>query len=298
MANATKPLTVAVLGTGIMGRAMALRLLGAGLAVRVWNRSTDKAAPLAKQGAVVASTGADATSGADVVITMLSDGPAVEQAMDGPRGGLAGSKPGQIWLQTSTVGVAACDRLATLAAPADLTFVDAPVLGTRQPAERGELIVLASGPPSAEQRLRPITDAIAKKVFWLGQAGQGQRMKLVANAWVIGLLGALGESIALAEALTLDPARFLEIIKGGPLDVGYAHVKGRAMIDRDYAPSFPLHLAHKDAGLIQEAARTQGRTLPVTQAIEALLARAQQDGHGDDDFAALYEALSAPPRAP
>lgn len=136
---------VAVLGTGIMGAPMARRLLAGGHQVRAWNRSREKAEPLAADGATVAGSPAEAAEGADVLLTMLADGGAVEQVV-----GDAAARPGTLWLQMSTVGIAATERLSGLAG--DLVFVDAPVLGTREPAERGQLTVLASGPDQARER--------------------------------------------------------------------------------------------------------------------------------------------------
>jgi 3-hydroxyisobutyrate dehydrogenase len=144
--------TVALLGTGTMGAAMARRLRGRGLTVRAWNRTPARAEPLRADGVEVLETPRAAATGADLVVTMLADGPAVQAAMEGPTGALAGAAAGSCWLQTSTVGVLACGRFVELATRAQLPFIDAPVLGTKQPAERGELTVLAAGPGRARWR--------------------------------------------------------------------------------------------------------------------------------------------------
>jgi hypothetical protein len=162
--------TVALLGTGTMGAAMARRLRGRGLTVRAWNRTPARAEPLRADGVEVLETPRAAATGADVVVTMLADGPAVQAAIEGPTGALAGAAAGSCWLQTSTVGVLACGRLVELATRAQLPFIDAPVLGTKQPAERGELTVLAAGPRALESRVQPVFEAIARKVFWLDEA--------------------------------------------------------------------------------------------------------------------------------
>jgi 3-hydroxyisobutyrate dehydrogenase len=282
--------TVAVLGTGIMGAAMARRLTEIGMRVRVWNRTREKAEPLGEAGADIAESPRLAADGADVILTMLSDGAAVEDVMASPDGALMGARAGTLWLQMSTVGVADCARLQQLAQHR-LAFVDAPVLGTREPAERGELTILASGSRAIVDRGRSVFAAVGRKTLWVGEAGAGTRLKLAANAWVAGLIGALGETIALAEALGVDPRAFLDAIKGGPLDSAYAQTKGKAVIERAYPPSFPLRLAHKDLGLILEAAHGQGLALPIVSAVESLVARAIEKGRGEEDIAAIAEGL-------
>lgn len=282
--------TIAVLGTGIMGRPMAANLLAAGFRVRAWNRTLDKARPLAEQGADICATPREAATGADIVLTMLADGEAVRQVMAGPDGVLAqDSRP--LWIQAGTVGVDATAQLAELAESAGLTFVDAPVLGTKQPAEQGELVVLAAGPDAARDTCAPVFDAIGSRTVWVGEAGASSRLKLVVNAWVMAVTAATAQSVALAQALDLDPNLFLGAIGGGPLDVPYAHVKGAAMIAGDYPPIFPVTLAAKDAQLVLDAGERTGVDLAVTRAALAQLTRAAELGHADHDMAALFTAV-------
>jgi 3-hydroxyisobutyrate dehydrogenase len=285
--------TVAVFGTGIMGSAMARRLLAHGFKVRAWNRTRARAEPLAERGAEVMDSPRAAAIGADVLLTILSDGPAIEAAMTGPDGALAGAARGTLWLQMSTVGVAPCARLSALATGAGLVFVDAPVMGTKDPAERGEITILASGPTDAEGRARPIFEKLGKKILWLGEAGAGSRMKLVGNSWVTGMTTALSETITFARALGVDPKTFMEMITGGPLDSAYAQLKGGYMIAGQFPPSFPLRLALKDVRLILESARAAGVNLPVTTAVERSYTAALEKGHGDEDMAAVIKALDS-----
>ncbi|MFF1614674.1 NAD(P)-dependent oxidoreductase [Amycolatopsis sp. NPDC058278] len=277
-------MTVAFLGTGIMGAPMAANIAKAGLEVRVWNRTREKAEPLSDL-ATVADSAASAAEGADTLVTMLADGPAVAEAFEA-----ASPASGTLWLQMSTVGLDWTDRLAELAEKAGVVFVDAPVLGTRQPAEQAQLQVLASGPEEARPKATPVFDAVAVKTQWLGPAGRGSRLKLVLNAWVLALTNATAESLGLARALDLDPALFLETIKGGGLDVGYAHVKGGAMLSGEYPPSFPAGLAAKDARLVVEAA-AEDVDVAGAKAVLAHLEAAVEAGHGDEDMAALYRAV-------
>jgi 3-hydroxyisobutyrate dehydrogenase len=288
--------TVAVLGAGgTMGFAMARNLARAGFAVRAWNRTRARAEPLSGDGATVLDTPAEAAEGADAILTMLSHGEAVIDAIDGPRGAFSRVGEDVVWLQTSTVGEAATERCIELARRADIGFVDAPVLGTKQPAEAGELIVLASGPDEARKRVQPLLDVVGRKTLWLGEAGQGTLLKLVANSWIVAVVESGAETLALAEALGVDPSRFFAAIEGGTLDLPYLRIKGRAMIDRDFTPSFRLALAAKDAGLVEEAAQRRGLDLPVIHAIRRRLDEGVPE-HGDEDLSATY-LTSAPARA-
>ncbi len=299
--------TIAVLGAGgTMGFPMARNIARVGLPTRVWNRSADKARPLTSDGASLARTPRDAASGAGIVITMLADEEAVVQAMDGPDGALramagarqeTGSPTGDphhaLWVQMSTIGEAATKRCAELANRAGVGFVDAPVLGTRQPAEEGKLVVLESGPEEARLRLVPVFDAIGQRTIRVGEAGAGSRLKVVVNCWVIGVVEAAAETIALAEGLDVDPDLFFKSVAGGTLDLPYLRIKGKAMIERDFTPSFRLALAAKDAGLARRAAEEHDLDLPLIEAIARRFAEVAKE-HGDEDISATY--LASTPR--
>jgi 3-hydroxyisobutyrate dehydrogenase len=280
--------TVALLGTGIMGTAMARNLLGAGIEVRAWNRSTEKAGPLADDGATVVEEPAEAARDADFLLTMLADAEATEEVVgDGVLPALA---EGAVWLQMSTVGERGNATLAHLAAENAVTYVDAPVLGTKAPAEQGQLVVLASGPEEARGRCEPVFKAVGGKTVWLGDAGEGSRLKLVVNNWIVGLLGVLAETVAFARATGVDPQKFLETIEGGPLGLPYAQMKGAMMIEEDFPTSFSAKLARKDAALVLEAAEARDLDLAVASAVVARFDDAIGAGHGDEDMAAVYEA--------
>jgi len=278
--------TVAVLGTGVMGAAMARDLLAAGMEVRVWNRTREKADPLAGDGAAVTASPAQATEGAVFMITMLSDTVAVEDAVG--EGMLSALGEGGVWIQTSTLGMEGSARLAEMASQHSVAYVDAPVLGTRQPAEQGQLIVLASGPEGVRERCTPLFDAIGSTTLWLGEAGAGTRLKLVVNNWIVGLVGVLAETVAFARGIGVEPERFLETIEGGPLGLPYAHIKGNMMIEDEFPTSFSLALARKDARLVLEAADAQGLRLAITEAVAGRFDEALEAGHGDEDLAAVY----------
>jgi 3-hydroxyisobutyrate dehydrogenase len=280
--------SVAVLGTGIMGAAMARNLLKVGMEVRAWNRSREKAKPLAEDGATVADSPAEAAEGADFLLTMLADADTIADVVDD--GVLSALSDGGVWLQMSTVGIEGTERLEGLARESGVALVDAPVLGTKAPAEGGQLIVLASGPEEVRERSEAVFEPMASKVVWLGEAGAGSRLKLVVNNWIVGLLGVLAETISLAEATGVDPERFLETIEGGPLGLPYAQMKGNMMIEERFPTSFSLKLARKDAALVLDAARANGLEMSVAEAVAVRFDDAISSGHGDEDMAAVYEA--------
>src|SRR3954454_3701764 len=271
-------------GAGIMGAPMARNLAEAGHEVRLWNRTRKKAEQV--EGVTVADSPESAAEGADLVVTMLADGDAVQAVAPDL------VTQGALWLQMSTVGIEATEKLMALASERDATFVDAPVLGTKQPAEEGKLTVLASGPDDAVSKAEPVFDAVAAKTVKLGEAGEGTRLKLVLNAWLVALTAGLAETIAFAESIGVDPRTFLETIDGAPMGTPYAQLKGKAMIGRDFPPSFPLSLAHKDARLVLAAAEQAGIELPVAEAVRDQFARAEDAGHGDSDMAAVFLATA------
>jgi 3-hydroxyisobutyrate dehydrogenase len=277
--------TVALLGTGTMGAGMGANIARAGMPLRAWNRTRDKAEPLTQVGATVAETPAEAVRGADVVLTMLFDADSVAATMEQAREGLT---PGTVWLQQSTVGVEGSDRLVALARDLGVAYVDAPVLGTRGPAQSGALVVLAAGPEDVRDQVTPILDAIGSRTLWLGSAGEASRLKLAANAWVITVVEGIAEALTLTRSLGLDPALFLEAVAGGAMDAPYVGVKGRAMLAGDFEPSFAVSGAAKDADLIVAAARGAGVELAVVEAARDHLARALAAGHGDQDLSATY----------
>jgi 3-hydroxyisobutyrate dehydrogenase len=274
-----------------MGFPIARNIASAGIDVSAWNRSAERAEPLRQHGVRVSEDVGEAVAEADLVITILRDGEAVESVMT-DEGVLEACGEGTAWAQMSTVGLAATERLAGRAEQARVRFVDAPVVGTKQPAEQGELVVLASGPDDARNVCDPVFDAIASKTIWMPRAGDGQRLKMVANSWVLGLTEALAETLALADGLGVPKERFLELIEGGPLDAPYARIKGKMMIEGEFPPSFPLELAAKDAGLILEAALRAGVALPLLEAVRDQMLHGVELGHGDEDMAATFRAAT------
>ena len=285
---------ITVLGAGsTMGLPMARNLARAGFDVRAWNRTGEKARPLEEDGVRVFESPAQAADGADVLLTMLSDSGAV---LDVVEDALPSVREGTVWLQMSTIGEVGTERCAEIAGAHGIVLFDAPVLGTKQPAEQGKLVILASGPDerAARETIQPIFDAVGQKTMWLGEAGAGTRLKLVVNGWVLTVVEGGAETIALAEGMGLDPALLFEAIEGGALDLPYLRMKGKAIAERNFEPSFRLTLAAKDARLIEESAQRHEIDVPLFSTIRRRLAEGAKD-HGDEDMSATY-LTSAPDR--
>jgi 3-hydroxyisobutyrate dehydrogenase len=281
---------VAVLGLGTMGAGMARSLLRAGLPVDVWNRTPERAAALAEAGAVAHTDPASAVAHAGVVITMLSDAAAVRSvALDA--GMLAAMAPGAVWAQMATIGVAATDELAGVVATQrpDVPFVDAPVSGTRGPAESGELLILASGPEAAKPLLEPAFGAIGQATRWLGEAGAGSRLKLVTNTWLMFLIEGAAEVMALADTVGVDRSEVLSLLGTGRMAVPVAAGKARKMDSGDDSPDFALEWAVKDMSLALDAA--PGRSLDVLAALRDRWQRLVDRGLGGLDTSAARHGL-------
>lgn len=278
---------IAFLGTGRMGAPMAANLARGGFSVRVWNRTASRAQALAADGAVVATSPGQAVRGAVVVITMLADGPATEQAATGPDGFLAAGQR-VTWVQMATVGIEWTDRLAGLAAAREAVFVDAPVSGSEGPARAGQLTILASGPDQARDVLAPVFGALGRATVWLGPAGTGTRAKLVLNNWLADLTETTAETLSFAQRLGVDPAQIVDLLQSNPLGAPYAVQKARKMLAGDFSPAFALRHALKDAELAAQAARASGATLTLTSALLPRWRDTAASGHADDDLAAVY----------
>ena len=280
---------VAFVGTGRMGGPMAANLARGGFDVRVWNRTVSHAQALAADGAVVTASPAEAVRGAAIVITMLADGPATEQAATGPDGFLTAG-PGVIWVQMGTVGIEWTARLAGIAATRGAVFVDAPVSGSEGPARAGQLTILASGPDQVREVLAPVFGLLGRATVWLGPAGHGTRAKLVLNNWLADLTETTAETLSFARRLGLDPAEIVDLLQSNPLGAPYAVQKARVMPAGDFSPAFALKHGLKDAELAAQAAHATGATLTLTSALLPRWRDTAASGHADDDLAAVYPA--------
>lgn len=277
---------VTVLGLGIMGQGVARTLKADGFDVTVWNRSRQKSVPFAEDGFTVAESPAEAVAGADVVLSIVFDADSVASVLDEAASSVS---DGAVWVQASTIGVAGTARVAAAAEKAGVTLIEAMMLGTKKPAETGKLVMLAAGDSTAIETVRPVLDSMGQKTVVAGpEVGDGTALKLAANAWIASITAATAQSLAVAGALGLDPALFLEAIDGGASDTPYAHQKGAQMIEGDYPASFALDGLRKDLGLITEAARGAEVDTTLLDALGEVYAAAAAKGHGDDDISAVY----------
>lgn len=283
--------TVAVLGVGGMGHGMAASARRAGIPTVVWNRSPRPTEDLADLGAEVVGSAAEAAGRAGIVITMVTDADAVA-AVAVEAGMLDALPPGAIWAQMSTIGVAGTERLAALVRERrpDVVFLDAPVSGSRGPAEAGKLLILASGPDDARPRVTTLFDAIGQRTIWVGPAGRGSRLKLVNNILLALINEGIAESIALAHAVGLDPATVVAAMDGSPLVSQWMSGKLRRIARDDYSPEFPLALALKDVRLALDA--VEGDRFAVGSALADEWQRIADQGLADQDLTIVTRALT------
>lgn len=284
-------MNVAFLGLGRMGAPMARHVLDAGHDLRVWNRTPDKAADLVAAGAVAAASPAEAARDADVVVTMLADPAAVREVLLGADGAAEGAPEGTLVIDASTIGPAAAREVGAALVKRGLRYVDAPVLGSVQPAREGTLAVFAGGSEAdyaeAEALLRLWGDPA--KVRRVGDVGSASAVKLVLNLTIGVATAGVGEALRLAADLGIDRHVALEALATGPL--GATVGSKRTMLEEEeYAPvGFSLDLLAKDLGLVVDAAHGD---LPVTESVRAVVQEAIAAGHGEDDYAALAGYLA------
>jgi 3-hydroxyisobutyrate dehydrogenase len=276
---------VGLLGVGLMGSAMAHRLLDQGIAVIAWDVDSEHVRPLEAHGGESAQQPSEVVSGAGVVITMLPTADVIQDVVqplfdDWPEG--------TIWLQMSSVGAAEADQLTQAAEAHGIRLVDAPVSGSTHPAEDGQLTILASGPDSARPAVAPIFAALASRVLWVGEAGMGSRLKLAANHWMITMVAALAETMHLCQAMGLDQQHFVGLLDGGPLGSAYAMQKLDEMQRHEYPAGFPVRLALKDLELVREVEQSSPVTMPVLDVVVDHFRSASED-LADQDLAAIYE---------
>ena len=280
---------VTVLGTGAMGAGVAQSLLREGHDVTVWNRSRERAEPLAEHGARVADDAGSAVAEAEVVLLTLFDADAVVDVLEQA----AGDAPTDaVWVQASTVGVEGSETVVQIAAKYGITLVEAMMLGTKTPAEQGKLTMLAAGPSATLDAIDPVLDAIGAKTVRAGErVGEATALKLAANAWIASITAATGQSLAIARGLGIDPALFLQAIEGSASDSAYAHTKGASMMAGEFPAQFALDGLRKDIGLITDAARANGVSTTLLDALGRVYADASAAGHGKDDIAAVGTAF-------
>jgi 3-hydroxyisobutyrate dehydrogenase len=281
---------LAVLGLGTMGRGMASSALRAGIPTVVWDRNLEAARPLVELGAEAATAAAAAVQGVDVAITMVTDAKAVASIVT-DLDMLEALPSGAVWAQMSTIGVNATESIAAMVEQrrSDVSFLDAPVSGSKVPAEQGRLTIFASGPEAARLKVEPVFSAIGQRTIWLGPVGTGSRMKLVNNTLLAFGAEGVANSLALAHRLGLDTSLVLEAFEGGPLLSPWEAGKFRRIEAGDYSPEFPLRLALKDVHLALESGGSEHFSVLASLARE--WEEVVEQGGGDDDVTVLTRFL-------
>lgn len=283
---------IGFVGLGIMGSAMAENLIKAGFHVTVWNRSADKCTLLAALGARVADSPRAVAECSDVVIAMMANPLAVRSVRDGAEGLIAGLKPGTGYLDMSTVDVETSIESARLAHEKGALFLEAPVAGSRKPAEDATLTIMASGDRTLYDRSLPALEKMGKKILFLGDVGNASRMKLANNLVMSGVLTALCEGMALAAGSGLDTGQFLEVLDSGAVSNPMFRLKGpQIAANKEFPTAFPLKHMQKDLRLALRLAEEIGQPLFATATVNELYKKALAEGLGESDFAAVSRVI-------
>ncbi|MGL6071915.1 NAD(P)-dependent oxidoreductase [Craterilacuibacter sp.] len=284
---------IAFLGLGAMGSRMAGRLAMAGFPLTVWDRSEDHCRLMAHHGAQLADSPAAAARGADVVISMLSDDDASREVwLDPKNGALSALGEDALAIESSTLSPAWIHELAQRMGSTN--FLDAPVSGSRAQAEAGQLVYLAGGTDSAFRRARPILKTMGSVVHHVGSAGQAAHLKLAVNALLGSQMAVMAEMLGFLAKSGIDPDRALDIISSMPIASPAACASARLMLARNFAPLFPIELIEKDYRYLLEAAGALEAELPISAAVQLVLANAQLRGFGRDNISALVRLYDWP----
>ncbi|MGI5204585.1 NAD(P)-dependent oxidoreductase [Spirillospora sp. CA-108201] len=284
---------VGFLGLGVMGRPMALNLVRAGIGLVVWNRTAAKSEPLRAAGAEVADSPADVFRRTRVVFLMLADGPAIDSALGRGTPGFAANVRGRIVVHMGTTSPDYSRGLEADVQAAGGRYVEAPVSGSRGPAESGELVAMPAGEPSAVDAVRPLAGPMCGEVFVCGPVPQALQMKLAVNLFLITMVTGLAEAFHFAERHGLDGRRLLEVLDAGPMASTVSRAKARKLLDRDFAVQASIANVLDNNRLIAEAARTARLASPLLDACHALYGETVALGHGEADMAAVVRALES-----
>jgi 3-hydroxyisobutyrate dehydrogenase-like beta-hydroxyacid dehydrogenase len=281
---------VAFLGLGRMGAPMAARLAQAGHRLSVWNRTPRS--EVVPPGATVAMTPADATVGAEIILTMLADGPALVAVLEGSEGVLGAAEPGAILLDMSTVGPRCAQHVAQLCSAVGLGFIDAPVSGSIPAAQAGTLLAMVGADPVAFQTVRPLLAAMTSRQLHLGPVGSGATMKLAVNLMLAVTNQTLAETVALAEAAGIAPQLAYDVIAASAVASPYVGYKREAFLAPEPAPvAFSVSLMRKDVALALELSAGLGVRTPAGRSAAGVLDAAAAAGLGDEDLAAVRRTL-------
>lgn len=293
MSTASGPRKVGLIGLGLMGRPMGMNLLKAGHSLTVWNRTPSRADELVASGAVLARTPREVAAASDVLLTIVSDPPALESVLWGrdgkDDGALAGLQAGSIYIDSSTVSPALEKKVAAACQERGVRFLDAPVTGGDWGAREGNLVFMIGGDAATLKEVEPILRVMGKKWFHLGPNGAGQTIKLAMNAILALEVGAVAEAIGLVTRAGLAGEQLFEVLQASMGRSGLLDLKTPLMLKGDYKPSFPLRLMHKDLGLALELANQLGVALPTTAAAREVYNYVKGEAKEDLDYSAVMK---------
>lgn len=279
------------LGVGIMGRAMAANLLKAGYDVTVWNRSEEKCKPLLELGAHQGSDPATVVAASDITFAMLADPVAAEVVVFGQRGVLESIEESKGYVDVSTVDPATAVNIGVAVTRAGGRFLEAPVSGSKKPAEDGTLVFLCGGDEDLYRDVKPLLDVMGKEAFYFGAAGRGARMKLVVNMIMGGMMNAFAEGLSLGEKSGLLPEEVLAVLDAGALANPMFRLKGPAMAEGRFPTAFPLKHMQKDMRLALQLGDEFRQALYVASAANANFLKAREAGWGNEDFSAVLKVI-------
>jgi 3-hydroxyisobutyrate dehydrogenase-like beta-hydroxyacid dehydrogenase len=278
---------VGFLGMGLMGSRMARNLLRKGFAVTVWNRTRARAEGLVGDGAKVANSPADLMGEVDIACTCLATPAAMEEAVDGPQGLFRKARAGQLFIDFSTISINLARSLEGRAGALGVDFVEAPVTGSKNGAEKGTLLLMVGGRPEAVDRCTEVFSAVGEKAIYCGPVGAAAQVKLAGNALIASMLQGLSEGMLLSAKAGVDPAKLLEVVQASGYRSPYFEFKGGALLRRDFSTHFSIDLMHKDLTLFLEAAAEQRVPTPLAAAVREVYALARAAGKGEQDILAV-----------
>jgi 2-hydroxy-3-oxopropionate reductase len=278
---------VGVIGLGLMGAPMAANFMKAGFPVTVWNRTAEKSQKLAKIGATVAASPAELAGQVEILLTIVSDPPALEEVLWGKQGALGGLKSGSVLIDSSTVSPALARRVSKACEEKSVGFLDAPVTGGTWGAEKGELVFMVGGEKDVFERVRPALEAVGKRFFLLGPNGAGQTIKLAMNLILALQVQALAEGLELVTRAGVEGEKLIEVLQSSMGRAAVLDVKAPVILKRDFTPSFPLRLMHKDIRLAMELAKENGLELPAGAAAYKAYSSVKSSAKSDVDYAAI-----------
>jgi len=282
---------IGFIGLGIMGSRMAANLLKNDYHLTIHNRTKSKAEPLIESGAKWAESAAETAKEADILITMLSEPEAVSAMAFGEKGFLSVLKEGSLWIDSSTVNPYYTGEMTQMASEKNIRFIDAPVAGSKAPAEKGELLFLVGGADQNVKEAAPLFDVMGKKYIHIGENGKGTSLKMVFNLLLGQAMHSFGEALKLGESLHLEEKMLFDILLESPVVAPFVKLKRHKMENKEFSPEFPLRWMHKDLMLASETAYEQGIKLKVNDMVREAYRNAIDNGRGDEDFSAIYDDL-------